>query len=64
MGVNPVWGLGAAAVGLFAFLFPDWRIYHVATSAPLLLILLLTCVSPPDSLPWLMVNGKHEQAKA
>ena len=63
MVIEPFWGLGAAAVGLAAWLFPQWRHYHLATSIPVFAVICLSCAFPPDSLPWLMMNGKQEQVR-
>ena len=62
-GVTPFWGIGMALVALMAWLFPQWRSYHLVTAIPLLLILILPFISPPDSLPWLMSNDRHKEAK-
>ena len=63
MVVEPIWGLGTAVVALAAWLFPNWRHYHIATALPIFLVIFVVFIFPPDSLPWLMMNGKHGMAK-
>ena len=63
MVVEPIWGLGAAAVALAAWLFPQWRHYHLAIALPVFSVVVVAFIFPPDSLPWLMMNGKHKVAK-
>lgn len=47
---------------LSAFLLQDWRLYHLAISAPLLLTALFPCIVP-ESPRWLFFVGRYAEAR-
>lgn len=57
------WGFGAAGIAFALYCFPQWRHFNLFISVPLCLGLLIIFFFPPDSLPWLMANGRSDEAR-
>lgn len=60
--LNYFYAFGEAAVGLFAWLFGDWRIIQLLVSAPPLLFVIYYWFVP-ESVRWLLIKDKNEKAQ-
>lgn len=59
--LNYFYALGEAVVGLFAWLFVDWRTIQLLVSAPPLLFVLYYWFVP-ESVRWLLIKEKTKRA--
>ena len=59
MGLNIAFALGCSAVGLAAWLIPDWRNFHYITSVPIF-AMCLTHFAIPESPRWLLAKHKYK----
>lgn len=59
--LNYFYALGEAAVGLFAWLYGNWRIIQLLVSAPPLLFALYYWFVP-ESVRWLLIKEKNQRA--
>ena len=59
MGLNIAFALGCSAVGLAAWLIPDWRHFHYITSIPIFAMCLVHFIIP-ESPRWLLAKHKYK----
>lgn len=60
--LNYFYALGEAAVGLFAWLFGNWRTIQLLVAAPPLLFVMYYWLVP-ESVRWLLIKQKNEKAQ-
>ena len=59
MGLNVSFALGCSAVGLAAWLIPDWRDFHYITSIPIFVMCLIHFIIP-ESPRWLLAKQRYK----
>ena len=62
LGALPVWNVGAVSFSVAVWLLKDWKQLHIAT-AVLSLLIFLPVFWVPESMRWLAVHGKVDEAK-
>ena len=62
LGALPVWNVGAVSFSVAVWLLKDWKQLHMAT-AGLSLLIFLPVFWVPESMRWLAVHGKVDDAK-
>ncbi|GFO15838.1 solute carrier family 22 member 21 [Plakobranchus ocellatus] len=62
LGALPVWNVGATSFSLAVWLLKDWKQLHIAT-AVLSICIFLPVFWVPESMRWLAVHGKVDEAK-
>ncbi|KAK3733483.1 hypothetical protein QZH41_019394, partial [Actinostola sp. cb2023] len=60
-GVWFAWVFALALLALLAWLIPNWRTLSIVTSAPGILFFLWWLI--PESLRWMIIRGKAEEAR-
>ena len=59
MGLNISFALGCSAVGLAAWLIPDWRNFHYITSVPIFVMCFVHFIIP-ESPRWLLAKQRYK----
>ena len=59
MGLNISFALGCSAVGLAAWLIPDWRNFHYITSVPIFVMCFIHFIIP-ESPRWLLAKQRYK----
>ncbi|GFR72455.1 solute carrier family 22 member 21 [Elysia marginata] len=62
LGALPVWNVGAVSFSVAVWLLKDWKQLHIAT-AVLSLLIFFPVFWVPESMRWLAVHGKVDDAK-
>ncbi|ESO88999.1 hypothetical protein LOTGIDRAFT_106406, partial [Lottia gigantea] len=62
LGAIPAFSVGATLIPLFLWMVPDWKYFHVFNSV-LCVIPLIGWFYVPESIRWLTVSGKIEEAE-
>lgn len=60
--LNYFYAMGEAVVGLFAWLYGDWKTIQLLVSAPPLLFVIYAWLVP-ESVRWLLIKEKNDKAQ-